>query len=143
MAPSIRIPDGSVFFGWADGLAGELLAAADEVGADRKTAVRRVTGGYHVLLEVAEHYVGGLREITLEAGNGEPVEIEGNPVDGLPEGGEGSEILAPLPVTADSAHAEIDEYAATLTPPVEFPAAISRKQKIELLEAARQPKPAE
>ncbi len=134
-----------------------LLEAADAVGADKHTSVRTVTGGYHVLEEVAAKFQEGFpeadveeaqervdtqnqaedaREQTEDKAEGERTEQ----ADGEKEDGEG---LPPLPITADSTHAEIDEYAAGLDPKVEFPANTNKAEKIQLLEAARQPKTAE
>lgn len=119
MAPSIRIPDGFVFVPRDAGVAKKLLKAADKIKADRHTSVRTVTGGYHVLSQVAEQYQ---EEFTSQ----EPA---------------GGEETAPakefeLPVSADSSNAEIDEYASGLTPPVDLSGAKNRAEKIEILTAA-------
>lgn len=53
---SVIIPEGYVLVPRGAGVAAKLLEAADEVGADQVTAVRTITGGYHVLKEVAEAY---------------------------------------------------------------------------------------
>ncbi|QIQ63611.1 hypothetical protein SEA_NIKE_27 [Microbacterium phage Nike] len=45
----------------------------------------------------------------------------------------------PLPVSADNTHDEIDAYANTLDPKVEFPANTNKADKIALLETARTP----
>lgn len=127
MAPII-IPDGFVLVKpRSRETAIALLAAADAVGADRHTSVRTVTGGYRVLKEVAEKFQSSFPE------------AEAVP-DQVAEQTEESSEPAPLPVTAESTHAEIDEYAAGLDPKVEFPAGINKAEKIGLLEAARQPK---
>lgn len=44
---------------------------------------------------------------------------------------------APLGVTADNTHAEIDDYAAKLDPPVDVSKAANKAEKIEILEHAR------
>lgn len=66
-------------------------------------------------------------------GNSVPVEVgpDGAPI--LPATVE----VEPLPVTVDSTHAEIDEYAGSLDPKVEFAANTNKADKIAQLEAAR------
>lgn len=61
MAP-VNVPEGFVFVPRPRGrsIAADLLKAADETeGADRKTDVRTVTGGYHVAEAVAEKFSAG------------------------------------------------------------------------------------
>lgn len=136
MAPII-IPDGFVLVKpRSRETAIALLEAADAVGADRHTSVRTVTGGYHVLKDVAEKFQAGFSEADAEAASDQ----SGAPSDQTEAQVEPSSEPAPLPVTVDSTHAEIDEYAASLDPKVEFPAGINKAEKISLLEAARQPK---
>lgn len=53
---SVLIPEGFVFVPRGAGVAAKLLEAADAVGADQVTSVRSITGGYHVLEEVAKEY---------------------------------------------------------------------------------------
>lgn len=116
-----------------------LLDAADEIGADRHLSVRTVTGGYHVAEAVAAKFQESFPEADVE--DDAPDEVAGPEESGDPEN---SGELAPLPVTADNTHSEIDEYAAGLNPAVEFPKDTNKADKIALLEAARQPKtPAE
>ncbi|MGO1566460.1 MAG: hypothetical protein ACTHXC_00420 [Brachybacterium sp.] len=121
-------PDGFVFVPRAAGVAAELLNAANKIKADRKLDVRSVTGGYHVRKNVAEEYQKAFPEAEIKA----DAEVE---VEEKPEGG--------LPVTADSSVKEIDEYAASLTPPVDVSEAKNRAEKIEILKAANDPASAE
>lgn len=146
MAPSVRTPKGFVFVPREEGVAFKLLEAAVEVGADRHTSVRTVFGGYHVLEEVAQKYQEQFPAAAVDEGassnpddtTAESVDKSAESVDKSPssddaESGDGDE----LPVTADSSHAEIDEYAGSLDPKVEFPANTNRAEKIEILKAAR------
>lgn len=157
MAP-IRIPEGFVLVKPRSvETATALLKAAEDIGADRIASVRTVTGGYHVTEEVAEQYQKSFPEAQLED---EAIEVDaataeaeavaaagstpetGGGDDGDGTNPDGTEVVEPepLPVDADSSHAEIDEYAASLDPKVEFPAGVNRAEKIQLLEEARQPK---
>lgn len=127
MAPT-HVPDGFVFVpGRSADTARALLDAADTIKADRKLSVRTVTSGYHVTAEVAEEY--------QKAFPGAQVE---EPDSGETDEGDGDEPAA-LPVTADSTHAEIDEYASSLDPAVTFPKDTNKADKIALLEQARTP----
>lgn len=63
---SIRIPEGYVFVPRVPGLAVGLLDAAKRIKADRVMSVRTVTGGYHVLEEVAAAYQGELPAVEEE-----------------------------------------------------------------------------
>jgi len=149
MAP-IRIPEGYVLIpGRSVETATALLDAADKIKADRKLDVRTTAGGYHVTEAVAEEYqkafpdarIEGYDEIVSDGTSDEPVELEGEPVEGGSASADAPVLAEALPVTADSTHAEIDEYAASLDPKVEFPAGTNKAEKIALLEEARKPTP--
>lgn len=80
------IPQGYVFVAKADGVAAGLLNAADRIGADRKNGVRTVTGGYHVLEEIAQEYGATFAEVDVietipGTEDNEPIVLEGHPVD--------------------------------------------------------------
>lgn len=129
-----------------------LLEAADAVKADRHLSVRTVTGGYHVAQKVAEKYQESFPEADVEDGSEsqESVDTRNQAEDAkeagqeVPAGEKTEEELAPLPVTAENSHAEIDAYASSLDPKVEFPKDTNKADKIALLEAARKPQtPAE
>lgn len=103
---SVRIPEGYAFVPRGEGVAAKLLAAADEVGADQATAVRSITGGYHVLEEVAEAYAAAAPEAVeyvADDPNGEPAELVGEEVDAatIPDG-----VEVPVLGEADEAPAE-------------------------------------
>lgn len=156
MAPA-RIPEGSVFVPRRSGenVALALLEAAEEIGADRNLSVRTTTGGYHVYEEVAERYQANLPESdddeTTESedddeSSSESVEDEERAAEEAKAKAAGdseetkSEELEPLPVTAESSVAEIDDYASKQNPPVDLSSAKNRTEKIALLEQARAPK---
>ncbi|WKW84895.1 hypothetical protein SEA_SALLYK_28 [Microbacterium phage SallyK] len=161
MSPA-RIPEGSVFIPRRRGenVALQLLTAAEEVGADRDLSVRTVSGGYHVYEDVADRYLENLGvdtddeddetedestpgEKTVEEEEAEAAAKEA--ADKAAEEKEAAEKAAaekelePLPVSADNSHDEIDAYANTLDPKVEFPANTNKADKIALLEKARTP----
>ncbi|AWN03543.1 hypothetical protein PBI_HYPERION_26 [Microbacterium phage Hyperion] len=160
MSPA-RIPEGSVFIPRRRGenVALQLLTAAEEVGADRDLSVRTVSGGYHVYEDVADRYLENLgvdtddeddkaedesteTEKTVEEEEAEAAAKEA--ADKAAEEKEAAEKAAaeklePLPVSADNSHDEIDAYANTLDPKVEFPANTNKADKIALLEKARTP----
>jgi hypothetical protein len=136
MAP-VTIPEGHVFFPKLPGVAAGLLAAADAIGADRKADVRTITGGYHVTEAVAEQYRSTLPP-EPEDPQGEPTGDPGEPTGDPGDDGKAEE-LGPLPVTAESSNAEIDDYAGKQEPPVDLSSAKNRVEKIALLEAARTP----
>lgn len=160
MSPA-RIPEGSVFVPRRRGenVALQLLTAAEEVGADRDLSVRTVSGGYHVYEDVADRYLENLgvdtddeddeiedesseTEKTVEEEEAEAAAKEA--ADKAAEEKEAAEKVAaeklePLPVSADNSHDEIDAYANTLDPKVEFPANTNKADKIALLEKARTP----
>ena len=140
--------------------AAELLAAADEVGADQQTSIVSTSDGYHVKKKVAakwsELYQGDVPEPDDEPDeetNDEGLIIVGNSglagaeiigqADGEPASDDGAPVsdtkVTALGVTADSSNAEIDDYAAKQEPPVDLSSAKNRVEKIELLEAARKP----
>lgn len=128
MAPT-RIPDGFVLVSpRSREIATALLEAADELGADRQADVRTTLNGYHVSLPVAEKF----QEAFPDA------DVESTDEAGADEAGDSAE---PLPVTADSTHAEIDAYADSLDPKVTFPKDTNKAEKIAALEAARAPQP--
>lgn len=106
MAPTIRIPDGFVFFRKFPGLAAGLLEAADAVGGDRKLDVRTVNGGYHVSQKVAEKYQSKYGKVE--------------------EAAEAAETTGESPDESWTV-ADIDEWAAKQVPPVEFPSDATKK----------------
>ncbi|UJD20761.1 hypothetical protein SEA_ALUMINUMJESUS_25 [Microbacterium phage AluminumJesus] len=161
MSPA-RIPEGSVFIPRRRGenVALQLLDAAEEVGADRDLSVRTTSGGYHVYEDVADRYLENLgvdtddeddeteddsteTEKTVEEEEAEAAAKEA--AEKAAEEKEAAEKavaekeLEPLPVSADNSHDEIDAYANTLDPKVEFPANTNKADKIALLEKARTP----
>ncbi|WNT45281.1 hypothetical protein SEA_BABYDOTZ_26 [Microbacterium phage BabyDotz] len=161
MSPA-RIPEGSVFIPRRRGenVALQLLTAAEEVGADRDLSVRTVSGGYHVYEDVADRYLENLGvdtddeddEAEDESTPGEKTveeeEAEAAAKEAAEKAAEEKEAaekaaaekeLEPLPVSADNSHDEIDAYANTLDPKVEFPANTNKADKIALLEKARTP----
>ncbi|UVG35380.1 hypothetical protein SEA_ZAGIE_27 [Microbacterium phage Zagie] len=160
MSPA-RIPEGSVFIPRRRGenVALQLLTAAEEVGADRDLSVRTVSGGYHVYEDVADRYLENLGvdtddeddEAEDESTPGEKTveeeEAEAAAKEAADKAAEekeaaekaAAEKLGPLPVSADNSHDEIDAYANTLDPKVEFPANTNKADKIALLEKARTP----
>ena len=71
---SVIIPEGFAFVPRGAGVAAKLLEAADEVGADQVTAVRSITGGYHVLEEVAQAYAAAVGAEETEAPTAEETE---------------------------------------------------------------------
>lgn len=141
MAPT-RIPEGFVLVKPRSvELATALLKAADEIKVDRQLSIRTVHGGYHVAQAVAEKFQESFPDAEIEA-DGEIEEVDETQADET-EDNEVNETedetkLEPLPVTADSSVAEIDAYAEKVK--VDVSAAKNRTEKIELLEAARQPK---
>lgn len=155
MAPVI-IPEGFVLVKpRSRETATALLEAADAVGANRHLAVRTVTGGYHVAQKVAEKYQESFPDADVEDADesqesvdtrnqAEDAKEDGQEVPADDTGEKTEEELAPLPVTAENSHAEIDAYASSLDPKVEFPKDTNKADKIALLEAARKPQtPAE
>ncbi|UVG34395.1 hypothetical protein SEA_GAZEBO_26 [Microbacterium phage Gazebo] len=161
MSPA-RIPEGSVFIPRRRGenVALQLLDAAKEVGADRDLSVRTVNGGYHVYEDVADRYLENLGvdtddeddeaedESTETEKTVEEEEAEAAAKEAAEKAAEEKEAaekaaaekeLEPLPVSADNSHDEIDAYANTLDPKVEFPANTNKADKIALLEKARTP----
>lgn len=109
---SVRIPEGYVLVPRGAGVAAKLLEAADKVGVDQVTAVRSITGGYHVLEEVAETYAMQVEapvEYVTDDPDGEPVELVGEEVDPstIPDGAE-----VPTLYEADEAEAPAEKPAA-------------------------------
>lgn len=132
MFPTIRIPDGFVFFRKAPGVARGLLEAADRLEADRKMGVRTVSGGYHATVEIAEEYQKTLPEATgLE---GDATELVAEPVvessdeaespDGTPV-----EVLTEPGLDESWTVAQIEEWAARQEPPIVFPSEATTKAK--------------
>ncbi|QXN73951.1 hypothetical protein SEA_BLAB_25 [Microbacterium phage Blab] len=147
----------------------QLLTAAEEVGADRDLSVRTVSGGYHVYEDVADRYLENLgvdtddeddetedestpgektvEEEEAEAAAKEAADKAAEEKEAADKAAEekeaaekaAAEKLEPLPVSADNSHDEIDAYANTLDPKVEFPANTNKADKIALLEKARTP----
>lgn len=92
---SVIIPEGYVLVPRGAGVAAKLLEAADEVGADQVTAVRSITGGYHVLEEVAQAYAAAVgAEEKSEDPATAPAEEGAEPVVAeKPDGTEVTEVL--------------------------------------------------
>lgn len=146
MAP-VTIPPGFAFVPRRSdaNVAKLLLEAAEELELDLITSVRTTFGGYHVVEAVADRYRENLEEtgeVVVEENSTDPASTETNPDGTAVEqtSQETTEELPPLPVTAESSNAEIDAYADGLEPKVDLSSAKNRAEKIELLEAARQPK---
>ena len=141
MAVTIRIPEGFVLVPRAAGVAAALLEAADRLHVDRKTTVRTTASGYHARLDVAEEYRKALPEAVVIASSEELGDAEAE-APAVEAQAPASEAVA-IPVTADSTHAEIDAYAASLEPAVDVSSGKNRAEKIALLEAAINHKSAE
>lgn len=142
MAP-IRIPDGFVLVQPRSvETATALLDAARKIGADRHLSVRTVTGGYHVLKEVAEEYQKGFPAVdqsdVVSAADGD-ADAQAAQADAEAQAAQAGTEKKPegdaLPITAESSHADIDAFAATLD--LKFPANTNRADKITQIEAAR------
>ncbi len=156
---NFEVPEGFVFVPrqYSDdrNQAAELLDAADALEIDQVEAVRTVSDGYHVNEEVAakwsELYDGEVPDPEAEAKAAEAElgprneeglivldnsELAGPETIGLdPDEVVSDEQVTSLPVNVDSSVAEIDDYAEKQG--VDLTGATNRKEKIALLEAAR------
>lgn len=152
MSPA-RIPDGSVFVARRSGenVALQLLEAAEQIGADRDLSVRTTSGGYHVYEEVAEQYQANLPEsdedeveVTETTDEGDPDEsktVEDEEAEAeakrlAEEAAAGKTETPEIGVTDANTRAEIDEYAAKLTPSVDTTKAANKPDAIKLIEDA-------
>jgi hypothetical protein len=144
MAPAL-IPDGFVFVPKADGVAAALLDAADKIGADRKSGVRTVHGGYNVQLEIAQRYQEKLEKKAAKAAKvetgpakpGDPPADVTNPDGSKPPVDENGVPI--LTSTEDDGtpkegwtHAQFNDWAAKQEPPVVFPNQANLATKLEV-----------
>lgn len=110
---SVLIPEGFVLVPRGKDVAAKLLQAAAEVGADPITSVRTITGGYHVLEEVAVAYGAAhpAVEIVSEDPDGDPVEIVGEAVED-----QGQEVTASATLVDGTVVTELPEVAEEAAP---------------------------
>lgn len=109
---SVLIPEGFALVPRGKGVAAKLLQAAEEVGADPVTSVRTITGGYHVLEEVAEAYAAHPDfEYVADSPDGDPVEIVGEAVED-----QGQEVTASATLVDGTVVTELPEVAEEAAP---------------------------